>query len=494
MPKEYTDCVERLMAEGKAKADAQRTCAIAFHKQHGISPQEAEKMSEDMKQFGELSSADRSIRVQEAIVSLSAGTTPQEKMGEMYPWIRERHDDRMIVEVNGDLYAYTYATTADGVVTMTEPTKIEPAKVELAEMTDIEVFEAGTYRGKTYTDADLDTILRNFNDFKDEIKPVAILGHDEDQELLKKSGLPAAGWMESVKKVGTKLLATFKDVPKVIADLVARKAYKRISSEIYNDYSGKGLALRRVAILGGEIPEVKTLNDIVALYADNPEGSTTWVGFSEKDPEPKPKAGDPPAAARKGEIIDMDIHELTEQVLALNEGHVALQEQITAKDARIKELEDEKGAAVTKLSETELQRKSGEIQRFCTDRFREGRVSPALLSLGLEQFMARQDDNDVVRFGEGKKTYDLTDLQFIKSFILHIPRNALVKLEELGAIGADPNANNTGKTASQRLQAATRELMKKEPTLKMGEAFDKAQLESPDLAKEYADEVQNGPQ
>jgi hypothetical protein len=42
MPKEYLDCVARLTGEGKSKDDAQRICAIAFYKRHGMTPQEAE--------------------------------------------------------------------------------------------------------------------------------------------------------------------------------------------------------------------------------------------------------------------------------------------------------------------------------------------------------------------------------------------------------------------------------------------------------------------
>lgn len=490
MPKEYTDCVQRLMADGKTKAAAQKDCAIAFYKKHGISPKEAEKMSEDIKKFAELSHDEKRNKVMEALDSMSKGTTLREAMPQTYPWIKEMFDDKVVVDVGGDLFEYPYTIAADGVVTMGEPKQVQVVYEAMAELTDIEIFEAGTYKGKAYTDGDLDTILQNFKDYKDEIKPVAIIGHDEDQELLKKSGLPAAGWMESVRKAGSKLVASFKDVPQVIADLVNKKAYKRISSEIYNDYNGKGLALRRVAILGGDIPEVKTLGDIVALYADNPEGNTTWVGFNEKDPAPTTPAAATPAGTQKEVIVDMDIHELTEQVLGLNETVTKMKEDKAADVARIKELEEKEQATVTKLSEAEQQRKEQDIKRFCTDRFREGRISPALLRLGLGQFMVGLDDNKVERFGEGPKTYDLTPLGFMKNFILSIPKNAIVKLEELGAIGADPNANNTGKTASERLAEGTKELMEKDKTLKYGEAFDKVQQDNPDLAKEYAAEIQ----
>jgi len=46
MPKEYTDCVEMNIKDGKSKKDAQKTCAIAYYKKHGMTPKEAEAKSE----------------------------------------------------------------------------------------------------------------------------------------------------------------------------------------------------------------------------------------------------------------------------------------------------------------------------------------------------------------------------------------------------------------------------------------------------------------
>jgi hypothetical protein len=367
-----------------------------------------------------------------------------------------------------------------------DPASTVASLIPLAELTDIEIFEAGTYRGKTYTDADLDTMVANFTACKDEIKPVAVIGHDEDQELLKKSGLPSAGWMESVKKVGTKLLATFKDVPKVIADLISKGAYKRISSEIYNDYNGKGYALRRVAILGGDIPEVKTLADIAALYSDSPAG-TTWVTLSEAAPKSvEGGAAAAPATGEENTNMNMDVQELAEKVTELTElvnKTTALHE---ADKARIAALEGENKKHLDKFTEAESKRKAEDIKRFCMDRMKEGRLSPALWSMGLEKFMADLDDQSIVRFGEGKKTSDLTPLEFMKKLFMAIPKNTLVRLGEVGATGPDPNENNSGLTAAERLTEATKGILKANPTMKYSEAFSKAQQDNPDLAKEYA--------
>jgi hypothetical protein len=43
MPAEYLKCVRALRAKGKSKADAQRICAISYHKKHGRTPQQDER-------------------------------------------------------------------------------------------------------------------------------------------------------------------------------------------------------------------------------------------------------------------------------------------------------------------------------------------------------------------------------------------------------------------------------------------------------------------
>ena len=420
MPKEYLDCVDSMMAKGSQKPDAQRTCAIAFYKKHGKTPQQAAneggmKMSEE---------------------------------------------DKKEIVAAPDL--------------------------KLGELNDIEIFEAGTYRGQTYDEAALDTMVKNFTDLSAEIKPTAVIGHEENQDLLKNSGLPAAGWMTGVKRVGKKLLASFKDVPQVLMDLIGKGAYKRISSEIYNNYNGKGHALRRVAILGGEIPEVKTLQDIAALYADAPAGETSWVTLNEQDPQPVVPA--PAAEPTRKETQNMDVMELSEQLGELTEKLAKLSEQVTAKDAKIAELSTESKKNAEKFAEAEKTKKTEDIKRFLKDRRADGRLSPAMCAMGLEQFMVSLDDTEITRFGEGKKTYDLTPLSFMKAMLMAIPKNSIVKLGEVAATGSEPTENN-GMTAAERLTAATKALLKANPTMKYSEAFGKAQQDNPELAKEYANDM-----
>ncbi|HVR06912.1 MAG TPA: hypothetical protein VMW75_02595 [Thermoanaerobaculia bacterium] len=226
-----------------------------------------------------------------------------------------------------------------------------------------EIFATGTHRGKDYTHRDLDEMVANFKRFSTGKKPLlrvpAVIGHEENQEFLDRSDLPAAGWMTDVTNVKEKCpdcggsgkmsvrdresqgqgtlmddhgqapcprcvgtgvastaKATFKDVPRQVARLLKRRAYATVSAEIYDKppegIPGEGKCFRRVAFLGGEIPALKSLDDINDLYEhaeDLPAAPPVrltfaralasktpgaWVCFSEvqkMDPDTQPDAG-----------------------------------------------------------------------------------------------------------------------------------------------------------------------------------------------------------
>ena len=147
-----------------------------------------------------------------------------------------------------------------------------PNKIKTYELNDIEVFAKGKWNGHEITSADIDDIVTNTNEILDKVKPMVKLGHSDEQELLRNSGFPAGGWITKLKRVGDKILVNIKEVPKVLYELIKNGAYKRISSEIINDYIEPSTkkAYRRVlsaiAFLGGDLPAVTNLKDIAALY------------------------------------------------------------------------------------------------------------------------------------------------------------------------------------------------------------------------------------
>ena len=187
-----------------------------------------------------------------------------------------------------------------------------------ANLKGVEIFATGSHRGKHYTLDDLQQMVDNFRRHSTGTAPLlrvpGVLGHDEDQHFLERSDLPAAAWGEHLyvemdapsiltpplqkTLVGLSiaadagdpladaalhdfleenglppemrgrgvLVADFSDVPPEVKRLLDGKTYRKVSAEIYDSppagIPGTGKMLRRVAFLGGDVPQVKGLRDI----------------------------------------------------------------------------------------------------------------------------------------------------------------------------------------------------------------------------------------
>lgn len=139
-----------------------------------------------------------------------------------------------------------------------------------------EIFATGRWNNDEYSEADLDAMIEAYS--KVGFKPPIKLGHSDAQKLLKDAGLPAAGWVENLRRNGSKLIADFKKVPGIIADLIRAGGLRKKSAEIYWEYLDEKnqmklpRVLKAVSLLGTEIPAVTSLEDIMALYEKLPDG------------------------------------------------------------------------------------------------------------------------------------------------------------------------------------------------------------------------------
>jgi len=133
----------------------------------------------------------------------------------------------------------------------------------------VEIFATGTHNGDKFTNKDLDGIVDAFEKTKDFLNPFVKIGHNDRQNLLAADEMPNAGLIENVKRVGNKLIADFKRVPKKIFDIISQGLFRKISAELFVNFnSGKEvhpLALKAVAVLGGETPAIRNLQDILDL-------------------------------------------------------------------------------------------------------------------------------------------------------------------------------------------------------------------------------------
>lgn len=179
---------------------------------------------------------------------------------------------------------------------------------KLAKVENVDIFSTGLHRGERYGREFVTTAAENFYKLKDRLTPTLCLGHEENQELLDNTGIPSVGvitdlWTDdrpcsNCKETGkvdgqvcpacdgtkicTYMVADFGDVNPEIAKLINQRAFRTCSSEMYSDFEDQGQhfgpACRRCALLGGEIPQIKNLDDLpFATFADKSPNQPTVV-------------------------------------------------------------------------------------------------------------------------------------------------------------------------------------------------------------------------
>ncbi len=230
-----------------------------------------------------------------------------------------------------------------------------PKDIELKEIKDVEIFASGTWNGDTYTEDDLDQIVDTFNKTKDKLKPFLKIGHSEKQSLLAKDEMPKAGLISNVRRIGSKLLADFIDVPRKIYEVIKRRAFDKISSELFIDMPIDGVkhpfVLKAVALLGGETPAVHDLDSIIDLYGANAVPATYKNNITTKEYEFKNTS-----YSFKGDHIMSDellkkIGQLEGKIKTYAEENAELQKETSKTEGESKEFKKE-NEEIKKLNET----------------------------------------------------------------------------------------------------------------------------------------------
>lgn len=164
---------------------------------------------------------------------------------------------------------------------------------DLFRLPNVALFASGTYRGKRWAPGVVRKLAENATELRSLLTPPAVLGHEEEQEWLDRTDLPAGGWVDpaSVKAVpdpdhpGEMILrGDLVNVPAEVAARLSAGEYRYGSAEIYDDFlddfgKSRGPALRRFALLGGEVPQVKRLGKLPA-----PVRQGAAVAFADRKP------------------------------------------------------------------------------------------------------------------------------------------------------------------------------------------------------------------
>jgi len=143
---------------------------------------------------------------------------------------------------------------------------MENLKIDCVSLANVEILETGIWNGLKMTDEDLDEMVKNFNDKV--IEPFLNLDHDDKFTDKVKQALKVVslGFVSSLKREGSKLVADFKQVPLKVADLIKSGMLKKRSVEFFSKgfkINGKSFnnVLKAVSFFGADIPAVNSLSD-----------------------------------------------------------------------------------------------------------------------------------------------------------------------------------------------------------------------------------------
>jgi len=263
----------------------------------------------------------------------------------------------------------------------------EKGKPELFELRDVPIFDTGKWNGDKYEERDLDEMVESFHEIGSKIKPYVKLGHDSGQKLLQKDGFPAAAWITGIRRKGKQLFADFSNMPKKIYELVARKAYGRVSSEIYWNLKEGGKTYRRVlkgvALLGADTPALTSLDDFINLYTE------TEMQFENL------KSYDNMETDMEKEHIEQIENELKKYKIE-NE-----------------KLEKENQELKSYSERVEYEKKHAEADAYIEKAIEEGRITPAQK----DYFLAIAMDSSVKSYSKDNKIFSGDGFYYVKGII-----------------------------------------------------------------------------
>lgn len=241
----------------------------------------------------------------------------------------------------------------------------------------VEVFRAGTYRGRTWTPDDIARMVANFQALQGRLDPPLRVNHSGD-------AWDVVGWVRRLYQEDDLLLADIEVTEPEALARIERGTFRKVSAEIYPNFvddDGKeyGPTIRAIAIV--DIPQVKTIRGIVL------------------NSEALDLEGEGGTEVAEVEQMQERIAELEQEVQAYQEKVSNLESQVTSLQERLAAVEqerDEAKAQVASLQEQitayqEAERKA-KAEQEADAYIRAGKVTPAQKDHLVNLFMSLGED------------------------------------------------------------------------------------------------------
>jgi len=337
-------------------------------------------------------------------------------------------------------------------------------KIETTEIRNVEILSTGVWNGVNFTKNDLSEIISNFENKV--LEPFINLDHndkftDKVKENLKVLSL---GFVSSLRQMGDKLVADFKQVPKKVAELIEAGLLKKRSIEIFHkgfNVNGKKYnnVLRAVSFFGADVPAVNNLSDDFEvmlqshymttkaeenlLILDKYHKKENTMEITDKEYQEllsfkqKSITSDVELSSYKTKVanLEKDKNDLTDKV-------TSLEKEKNDNAQKVKDLEKFKEDA-----EKEAQKKLGEeAEKFVTDAIKEGKILPASKEMYIEDYK--------------EKSKDEKKLKLFKDDISS--RGKIINLGEFKDESGKINLNKIDPKNEEQIEEAIKHLMDKE--------------------------------
>lgn len=209
---------------------------------------------------------------------------------------------------------------------------IHGSRAEFAVLRGAEILAVGTWNGREFTLSHLEGIVASFDALSLSGRIPLKIGHTGD-DVRFDDGAPALGWVDRVWIEGDKLMADFKDMPRVVYDAIQQGLYKFVSVELLRNVQADTRVipwvLDAVALLGATAPAVGILKDLTSLTLARSSGLQCEgrVTFRREDgTKPTPSTGG------ISKMTEAEIAELQRKLKASEDRAEAAEKQ--AKDAQ----------------------------------------------------------------------------------------------------------------------------------------------------------------
>jgi len=255
---------------------------------------------------------------------------------------------------------------------------------------NVQIFDVGTHKGIKF---DINAVKSLFGYTKkliEQLKPYLSvpgtepphfgIGHrrrdggpNVGDELALRSDLPALGWFSNLRLQGTKIITDITEVPRQVYEAIQAKRYARISPEITFNYRNAingeivPMVIKAAKVIG-VTPEIKTLEDVVALGEESvtylfEEAGTELENIEAEEIETEEEEMDPKDIKKALEGVKV---ESTEDALGLLNVLMGIIPENVRKEMHLDEMLTDEGNDDTPVSDDQGEPKGDDVAALKT--------------------------------------------------------------------------------------------------------------------------------